>query len=291
MENLFKKHKEQLSIFQNARNKIIQKKVKKEIPDNVFKNCDACNACIPYMDLMENYYVCPQCGHHLKITARERFRQLVDDRSFQEIDRDKESKNHEEFIGYDEKLESYKKATGLHEAVVCGVGKIDGYKCAIAIMDSHFMMGSMGAVVGEKITNMIELAHKKHLPLLISCTSGGARMQEGIISLMQMAKTSAAIKRFSDDGGFYISLLTNPTTGGVSASFAMLGDIILSEPNALIGFAGKRVIEKTIHEVLPIEFQHASFVLEKGFIDRIVERKDLKKVLSDLIRLHGGKRG
>lgn len=290
MENLFKKRQERLSVFQNARNKIVHKMEKKEIPDNVFKTCDACNTSIPYMDLMKHYYVCEHCGHHLKITARERIRQLVDEKTFQEIDCQLESKNKDAFVGYDEKLEKSRKATGLHEAVVCGTGKIHGYKCAIAIMDSHFMMGSMGAVVGEKITHTIELAHKKHLPLLISCTSGGARMQEGIISLMQMAKTSSALKRFSDAGGLYITLLTNPTTGGVSASFAMLGDIILSEPNALIGFAGKRVIEKTINEVLPPEFQHAEFVQEKGFIDRIVERKHMKKELSDLIRLHGGKR-
>ncbi|MDD3049241.1 MAG: acetyl-CoA carboxylase, carboxyltransferase subunit beta [Bacilli bacterium] len=288
MENLFKKRQERLNVFQNSRNKVVHHH-KKEIPDNVFKSCDHCNASIPYGELMNNYYVCPRCGHHLKITARERIRQLIDIGSFREIDKQLISVNTDHFIGYDEKLDKYKRATGLHEAVICGVGKMNGYKVAIAIMDSHFMMGSMGAVVGEKITRTIELAHKKHLPLLISCTSGGARMQEGIISLMQMAKTSAALKRYSDAGGLYISLLTNPTTGGVSASFAMLGDIILSEPNALIGFAGKRVIEKTINEVLPKEFQHAKFVQEKGFIDMIVERSNLKSTIADLIRLHGGK--
>lgn len=289
MENLFKKRQERIHVFQNTRNKVVHN-VKKEIPDNVFKSCDHCNASIPYIDLMNNCYVCPRCGHHLKITARERIRQLIDTDTFREIDKNLESENNDHFIGYDEKLDKYKRATGLHEAVVCGVGRMNGYKVAIAIMDSHFMMGSMGAVVGEKITRTIELAHKKHLPLVISCTSGGARMQEGIISLMQMAKTSAALKRYSDAGGLYITILTNPTTGGVSASFAMLGDIIISEPNALIGFAGKRVIEKTINEVLPKEFQHAKFVQEKGFIDMIVERQDMKHTVSDLIRLHGGKR-
>lgn len=290
MENLFKKRQERLVVFQSTRKKTIVEPAKKEIPDNVFKTCDHCNASIPYMDFMENFYVCPRCGHHLKITARERIRQLIDEKTFKEIDRHVESDNEDQFIGYEEKLDKYKRATGLHEAVVCGVGKMHGYKVAIAIMDSHFMMGSMGKVVGEKITRTIELAHKKGLPLVISCTSGGARMQEGIISLMQMAKTSAALKRFSDDGGLYITLLTNPTTGGVSASFAMLGDIILSEPNALIGFAGKRVIEKTINEVLPKEFQHAKFVQEKGFIDMIVERPMLKKTIADLLMLHGGTR-
>lgn len=289
MENLFKKRQERINVFQNTRNKVVHT-VKKEIPDNVFKSCDHCNESIPYIDLMNNCYVCPRCGHHLKITARERIRQLIDTDTFREIDKNLESENNDNFIGYDEKLDKYKRATGLHEAVVCGVGRMNGYKVAIAIMDSHFMMGSMGAVVGEKITRTIELAHKKHLPLVISCTSGGARMQEGIISLMQMAKTSAALKRYSDAGGLYITILTNPTTGGVSASFAMLGDIIISEPNALIGFAGKRVIEKTINEVLPKEFQHAKFVQEKGFIDMIVERQDMKHTVSDLIRLHGGKR-
>lgn len=289
MENLFKKRQERINVFQNTRNKIVHT-VKKEIPDNVFKSCDQCNESIPYIDLMNNCYVCPRCGHHLKITARERIRQLIDTDTFKEIDKNLESENNDHFIGYDEKLDKYKRATGLHEAVVCGVGRMNGYKVAIAIMDSHFMMGSMGAVVGEKITRTIELAHKKHLPLVISCTSGGARMQEGIISLMQMAKTSAALKRYSDAGGLYITILTNPTTGGVSASFAMLGDIIISEPNALIGFAGKRVIEKTINEVLPKEFQHAKFVQEKGFIDMIVERQDMKHTVSDLIRLYGGKR-
>lgn len=289
MENLFKKRQERINVFQNTRNKVVHT-VKKEIPDNVFKSCDHCNESIPYIDLMNNCYVCPRCGHHLKITARERIRQLIDTDTFKEIDKNLESENNDRFIGYDEKLDKYKRATGLHEAVVCGVGRMNGYKVAIAIMDSHFMMGSMGAVVGEKITRTIELAHKKHLPLVISCTSGGARMQEGIISLMQMAKTSAALKRYSDAGGLYITILTNPTTGGVSASFAMLGDIIISEPNALIGFAGKRVIEKTINEVLPKEFQHAKFVQEKGFIDMIVERQDMKHTVSDLIRLHGGKR-
>lgn len=289
MENLFKKRQERINVFQNTRNKVVHT-VKKEIPDNVFKSCDHCNESIPYIDLMNNCYVCPRCGHHLKITARERIRQLIDTDTFKEIDKNLESENNDHFIGYDEKLDKYKRATGLHEAVVCGVGRMNGYKVAIAIMDSHFMMGSMGAVVGEKITRTIELAHKKHLPLVISCTSGGARMQEGIISLMQMAKTSAALKRYSDAGGLYITILTNPTTGGVSASFAMLGDIIISEPNALIGFAGKRVIEKTINEVLPKEFQHAKFVQEKGFIDMIVERQDMKHTVSDLIRLHGGKR-
>jgi len=289
MENLFKKRQERLHVFQNARKKIVHKTPKKEIPDHVFKTCDKCNEHIPYSDFIENHYVCPRCGYHLKISARERLRQLLDVSTFKEFDKDATTKNEDHFIGYDEKLDKYKRATGLNDAVVCGVGKINNQKVAIAIMDSNFMMGSMGEVVGEKITRLIEYATKKKLPLIISCTSGGARMQEGIIALMQMAKTSSAIKRFSDHGGFYISILTNPTTGGVSASFAMLGDIILAEPDALIGFAGRRVIEKTINEVLPPNFQRAEFLLEKGFVDRIVERKEMKQTLSDLIAFHVGK--
>ena len=289
MENLFKKRQERLNVFQNARKKIVHTTPKKEIPDNVFKTCDKCNEHIPYSEFIENCYVCPRCGHHLKISARERLRQIMDANTFKEFDKEATSNNKENFIGYDDKLDKYKRATGLKEAVVCGVGKIDKQKVAIAVMDSNFMMGSMGVVVGEKITRAIEYATKKKLPLIVSCTSGGARMQEGIMSLMQMAKTSSAIKRFSDRGGLYIVLLTNPTTGGVSASFAMLGDIILAEPDALIGFAGRRVIEKTINEVLPPDFQRAEFLLEKGFVDRIVERKDMKKTLSDLIAFHVGK--
>lgn len=289
MDNLFKQRQQRLKIFQSSRKKIVHY-VKKEVPQNMFHTCLKCNESIAYMDLIEHKYVCPRCGYHFKISARERIRQIIDENTFVEMDKYIASKNKEHFEGYDEKLEKYKHATGLYEAVVCGSGKIKGIKVAIAVMDSNFMMGSMGSVVGEKITRTIEMAQRKKLPLLIFSSSGGARMQEGIVSLMQMAKTSSALKRFNDEGGFYISILTHPTTGGVSASFAMLGDIILAEPDALIGFAGKRVIEKTINEVLPEGFQHAEFVQEKGFIDLIVERKDMKKTLYDLLKIHGGKR-
>ncbi|MDF9836969.1 MULTISPECIES: acetyl-CoA carboxylase, carboxyltransferase subunit beta [unclassified Breznakia] len=289
MENLFKKRQERLDIFHSLRKKVVHENIKKEIPDNVFKTCDKCNESLPYIDLVNNLYVCERCGHHIKISGRERIRQLFDENTFKEFDKHISSKNDDYFAGYDEKLDKYKRSTGLEEAVICGVAKIDNHKVAIAIMDSNFMMGSMGQVVGEKITRVIEYAMKKKLPLIISSTSGGARMQEGIISLMQMAKTSSALKRYSDQGGFYISLLTNPTTGGVSASFAMLGDIIIAEPDALVGFAGKRVIEKTINEVLPKGFQRSEFLLEKGFVDMVVERKDLRKTLSDLIAFHVGK--
>ena len=290
MENLFKKRQDRLHRFEDFRNSRDLDVRPKEIPDYVFKNCEHCGENIPYMELQRTYYVCPRCGCHLKISARERIRQLIDEGTFTECDALVESANEDHFIGYEEKLDKAKQATGMHEAVICGYGLVRGYPLAIAVMDSRFMMGSMGHVVGDKITRLIELADRHHLPLLISCTSGGARMQEGIVSLMQMAKTAAALKRFSDHGGFYISLLTHPTTGGVSASFAMLGDVILAEPDALVGFAGRRVIEKTVNEVLPPQFQHAEFVMEKGFIDRIVERKDLRRTVADLILLHGGKR-
>lgn len=290
MDNIFTRKKARIVEFKQKRNENKLEYQPKEFPDNVFKSCNRCNNTIPYEELMENMYVCPRCGNHMKISASERIRQLVDMNTFEEYDRYIESDNKDNFVGYSEKLEKYKRATGMHEAVICGIGEIDGYKTAICVMDSNFMMGSMGAVVGEKITRMIETAAKEKLPLLISCTSGGARMQEGIVSLMQMVKTSAALKRFSDDGGLYITLLTNPTTGGVSASFAMLGDIIIAEPDALVGFAGKRVIEKTIGEVLPAEFQHAEFLLKKGFIDMIIERKELKKTISSLVMMHGGKK-
>ena len=290
MENLFKKRQDRLHRFEDFRNSRDLDVRPKEIPDYVFKNCEHCGENIPYMELQRTYYVYPRCGCHLKISARERIRQLIDEGTFTECDALVESANEDHFIGYEEKLDKAKQATGMHEAVICGYGLVRGYPLAIAVMDSRFMMGSMGHVVGDKITRLIELADRHHLPLLISCTSGGARMQEGIVSLMQMAKTAAALKRFSDHGGFYISLLTHPTTGGVSASFAMLGDVILAEPDALVGFAGRRVIEKTVNEVLPPQFQHAEFVMEKGFIDRIVERKDLRRTVADLILLHGGKR-
>ncbi|MDO4500568.1 MAG: acetyl-CoA carboxylase, carboxyltransferase subunit beta [Erysipelotrichaceae bacterium] len=284
--NIFKLRHDKLNIFHQNRRK---EAVKKEIPDHVFKKCPECENDISVVTLRDNLYVCPNCGYHFKISANERIRQLCDDFSFKETDAKYITKNINNFPDYDKKLNAAKSSTGMNEAVVCGIGKINGQPLALAVMDSNFMMGSMGSVVGEKITRLIELADKKKLPLLISCTSGGARMQEGIVSLMQMAKTSAALKRFSNNGGLYISLLTHPTTGGVSASFAMLGDIILAEPKCLVGFAGRRVIEKTINEKLPDNFQTAEFVLENGFIDRIVERKDLKSELNLLLRMHGGK--
>ena len=284
MDSLFKERKKRLDIFHQWRKKPAPKP--KEMPDHVFQTCSHCHASIPMMDLVKNQYVCPECQYPFKISARERIRQITDEKTFKEMDSHMISIDPENFPGYKEKLDRMQKATGMKEAVITGTAKIMGNPCVLAVMDSHFFMGSMSAAVGEKITRAIETATKKKLPIVIFCTSGGARMQEGILSLVQMAKTSAAIARHKEAGLLVITVLTHPTTGGVSASFAMLGDIILSEPYALIGFAGKRVIEDTIHEKLPADFQTAEFVLEKGFIDRIVSRSKMRSTLGWLLAFH-----
>lgn len=284
MDNLFKERKNRLDVFRKWRKKPIPKA--KEIPDHVFMSCSHCHTSVAMMDLVSNHYVCPKCHHPFKISARERIRQLIDEGTFKETDAKMISVDPDDFPGYKDKLERLQKQTGMKEAVITGTGKIKGLPCVIGVMDSNFFMGSMSAAVGEKITRAIELATKKKLPLILCCTSGGARMQEGILSLVQMAKTSAAMKKHSDAGLLSIIVLIHPTTGGVSASFAMLGDIILSEPYALVGFAGKRVIEDTIHEKLPDNFQTAEFVLEKGFIDRIVPREKMKEELGRLLSFH-----
>ena len=285
MEQLFKVRKKRLNLLKKRRTQYIAESL--DAPENVFKSCPNCSKNILFEDFMHNLYVCPHCGYHLKLTAHERLRQIMDENSFVEIDRRlRLTEDQLKFPGYEEKLSRLQKNTGLYEAVVCGVGSIGGHKIAIAVMDSNFFMGSMGQIVGEKITRCIEYATKKKLPLLIFSTSGGARMQEGILSLVQMAKTSSALAKHNDAGLLYISYLTHPTTGGVSASFAMLGDIILSEPDCLIGFAGKRVIASTVKEELPQNFQKAEFLLEKGFIDAIVERKDSRDTLIRILNFH-----
>lgn len=286
MEPLFKNRKSRLDLFKKLRQAQSSVVAPKDMPENLYQDCPACHDSVLLEDLMKAHYVCPTCGHHLKITARERLRELCDPKSFSELDKRMAMVDSQTFPGYKEKLLDFQKKTGSYEAVITGTCKIQNHKVAICVMDSNFMMGSMGQVVGEKITRCIEHATKKKLPLIIFTTSGGARMQEGILSLVQMAKTSAALAAHKDAGNLYISYLTNPTTGGVSASFAMLGDIILAEPNALVGFAGKRVIESTINETLPPDFQHAEFVLEKGFIDKIVKRKAMRKTLGKLLELH-----
>lgn len=287
MELLFKKRRDRLSIFKQNRKKVVNNTInRKEILDEVIYQCPQCQTVQTLSELTRNKYICYQCQHHWPISGSERIRQLSDNQSFKAFDSRFTTTKYLDFPGYRQKLEKAKQTTGLNEAVITGVCTINKIKVVIAAMDSRFMMASMGHVVGEKITRAVEYATKRRLPLIICCASGGARMQEGIISLMQMAKTSAAIEQFNRSGGLYISILTHPTTGGVSASFAMLADIILAEPKALIGFAGKRVIQQTVSEVLPDNFQQAEFLLEHGFIDQIVLRTKLFDVVSDLLLLH-----
>ena len=248
--------------------------------------CDNCKEILYKEEVHKNFSVCPNCGKHFRISARRRIKQIADEGTFEEIGADIFTKDPLQFEGYLKKVDALKEKTKIEEAVKCGTCKINGEQVVLAVMDGNFMMGSMGSAVGERITLSIETSIKKRLPLIIFCVSGGARMQEGIISLMQMAKTSAALAKHNEAGLLYISVLTDPTTGGVTASFASLGDIILAEPDALIGFAGPRVIEQTIKQKLPDGFQKSEFLLEHGFIDKIVERKDMKETLYQIIRLH-----
>ena len=248
--------------------------------------CDACKEIIYKDELHANLSVCPNCGKHFRLSARRRIKQIADEGTFKEIGKDILTTDPLEFKGYMKKVEGLREKTKIDEAVKCGTCEIEGEKAVLGVMDGNFLMGSMGKAVGERITLAIETAIKKKLPLVMFCVSGGARMQEGIVSLMQMAKTSSAIAKLDKAGLLYISVLTDPTTGGVTASFASLGDIILAEPKALIGFAGPRVIEQTIKQKLPEGFQRSEFLLEHGFIDKIVERKDMKETLAELIRLH-----
>lgn len=250
--------------------------------------CDSCKEILYKEDVHKNYSVCPNCGKHFRISARRRLEQIVDENTFEEMDSNLQTTDPLQFEGYTKKIALLQEKTKINEAVKTGIGKINGEQAVIAIMDGNFLMGSMGCVVGEKITRAIETAIEKRLPLIMFCVSGGARMQEGIISLMQMAKTSSALAKLDDAGLLYISVLTDPTTGGVTASFAMLGDIILAEPDALIGFAGPRVIEQTLKQKLPEGFQRSEFLLEHGFIDKIVTRKDMKDTLSQILKMHKG---
>ena len=256
------------------------------IPDELWVKCPVCKNVMLSSDLEENYKVCPKCSYHFRIPARQRIEMTVDEGTFSEFDADMMSSNIIDFPEYTRKLKNAKINSGENESVITGICEIGGQKTVIAVMNSQFMMGSMGTVTGEKITRAFEYASENRLPVVIFTVSGGARMQEGILSLMQMAKTSGAVKLHSDKGLLYITVLTDPTTGGVTASFAMEGDIILSEPHALIGFAGPRVIEQTIRQKLPKDFQSAEFLLEKGFVDAVVERKDMKNTLAKLLKLH-----
>lgn len=248
--------------------------------------CSDCESILYINDVEENLMVCPHCDGHFRVPAYDRIKQILDENSFREFDKSMKSVNPLQYLEYEDKVKRISCETQLNEAVVTGYGKINCNDVIIAVMDSRFMMGSMGSVVGEKLTRAVEKATKEKLPIIIFTTSGGARMQEGIFSLMQMVKVSSAIARHNEMGGLYITVLTDPTTGGVTASFAMLGDIIISEPNALVGFAGRRVIEGTINQELPKEFQKAEFLLKNGFVDKVVHRKKLKITLSDLLSMH-----
>ena len=259
-----------------------------DIPIGKWIKCEACKEILYRESVRENLNICPNCGHYFRMHVGKRLELMIDEGTYQRFDWELETTNPLGLEDYPKKLNLLREKTGLEEAVACGTGKIHGEEVVICIMDSGFLMGSMGAVVGEKITRSIEEAIKRKLPLVLFSVSGGARMQEGIISLMQMAKTTAALTQLDEAGLLYISVLTDPTYGGVTASFASLGDIILAEPGAMIGFAGQRVIEQTIGEKLPDGFQTAEFLLEHGFIDKIVERKDLKDTIAKLVKMHKG---
>ncbi len=261
---------------------------KVDIPVGKWIKCDKCKEIIYKETVNENYNICPNCGNYFRLSSRRRLEHIIDKGTYQEFDLKLKNVNPLNISEYPRKIEALQKKTGLQEAVRCGTGKIDGEQVVICIMDNNFFMGSMGSVVGEKITYSIEKAIELNLPLIIFCVSGGARMQEGIISLMQMAKTTSALTKLNEAGNLYISILTDPTYGGVTASFASVADIILAEPGAMIGFAGPRVIEQTIKQELPEGFQTSEFLLEHGFIDKIVERKKLKHTLSKIVKLHKG---
>lgn len=257
-----------------------------EVPEGLLKKCNVCKSAIITEDVKKGYYICPKCHSYFRMHAYRRIEMIADEGSFEEWDKGLSSGNPLKYKGYEEKLEALREKTKLDEAVITGKISINGSEAVVGVCDGRFMMASMGRTVGEKIVRAVERATEQKLPVIIFTCSGGARMQEGIVSLMQMAKTSAALKRHSEAGELYISVLTDPTTGGVTASFAMLGDIILAEPNALVGFAGPRVIEQTIGQKLPKGFQRSEFLLEHGFVDRIVEREEQKEVLSKILKLH-----
>ncbi len=274
-----------MGLFRSPQNEL--EKGGKEAEDAGIRNaCPHCGALVALSDQQENLNVCPACGYHFRIGPRERIAYLTDEDSFSELDGSLMSKDVLGFPGYDQKLRNAKLASREKEGVVCGAARIGGEPCALFVMDPNFMMGSMGTVVGEKIARLFEYAAQHSLPVVGYTVSGGARMQEGILSLMQMAKVSAALLRHSQAGNLYLTVLTDPTTGGVTASFAMDGDIILAEPGATIGFAGARVIEQTIRKKLPQGFQKAEFLLEHGFVDLIVPRGEQRETIAKLLRLH-----
>lgn len=259
---------------------------KPNVPQGLMIKCPTCGKVIYTKLLSQNYKCCDECGYHFKVSAQERLAMLLDEEQFQELDQTLTSRDPLGFPGYGEKLSKTQAQTGLTDGVVTGKGTIEGQTALIGIMDPAFFMGSMGTVIGEKLTRLFEQGTRERLPVILFTASGGARMQEGIYSLMQMAKVSAAVARHSEAGLLYITVLTDPTTGGVTASFAMLGDIILAEPGALIGFAGPRVIEQTIGQKLPEGFQRAEFLLQHGFVDQIVPRTQMKATLGAILKMH-----
>lgn len=257
-----------------------------EVPGGMWKKCNHCGKPVFTEDVIRGFYICPECGKYFRMPSDCRIAMIADEGSFEPWDEDVSGGNPIQFPGYEKKLEELKEKTGLSEAVVTGKARIGGIEAVLGVCDSRFLMASMGHAAGEKITRAIERAKEEKLPVILFCCSGGARMQEGIISLMQMAKTAAACRRHSEAGLLYLSVLTDPTTGGVTASFAMLGDLILAEPGALIGFAGTRVIEQTIRQKLPENFQKAEFLMEHGFVDRIINRETMKEELIQILTLH-----
>lgn len=278
-----------MGLFKSPQNELEkggkQPKNPREEQNEITMTCPKCSTQIPMSELWEELNVC-RCGHHFRMTARQRLNFLLDAESFTETDGDMTSRNLLDFPHYEGKLKSARLASREKEAVICGTGTLDGVRLAVFCMDPHFMMGSMGTVVGEKITRLFELATAEGLPVVGFTAAGGARMQEGILSLMQMAKTSGAVLRHSEAGLFYLAVLTDPTTGGVTASFAMDGDVIMAEPGTMICFAGARVIEQTIRKKLPEGFQRAEFLLEHGFVDLITPRRAQKQVIGRLLMMH-----
>ncbi|NQX59614.1 acetyl-CoA carboxylase, carboxyltransferase subunit beta [Paenibacillus qinlingensis] len=268
---------------------IPSERTKREIPEGLMNKCPKCGTIQTSKELEKNLKVCTSCGYHYRLSASERIQLTLDEGQFVEFDADMISEDPLQFPDYVEKLDKAKNTTKLQDAIMTGQGTIGGYPVIVAAMSFDFMGGSLGSVVGEKMTRAVEIAIEKKLPILIYSTSGGARMQESILSLMQMAKTSAALSKLSEDGGLFISIITDPTFGGVSASFAMLGDIIIAEPAASFGFTGRRVIEQTIKQKLPDNFQTSEFNLEHGQLDKVVCRKDMRPTLIKLLDMHGTK--
>lgn len=275
-------------LFKKSKYFTVRQDAKRDIPEGLWVKCEQCRGVLFSKDLERNLKVCSKCGYHFRLTAEERLGTILDQGSFTEYDPDFAARDPLGFPSYQEKLEATRENTGLREAVLTGEGLIAGRRVVIVVMDSHFIMGSMSTAVGEKITRAVDAAREKHLPLIIVTASGGARMQEGMPALMQMTKTSMAVGRYARSRLPYISVLTDPTMGGVTASFAFLADIILAEPGALIGFAGPRVIEQTIRQKLPEGFQRAEYLLEHGFVDDVVPRPRLAELLGRLIALHEG---